>query len=220
MTNDEVPTNSGAGREAAGSMQIERAARPGLRWWLLACASVIFGTTLGVFIARETHPSPLTPTSSNVFTSTGGVFTKESGAEAFPWTLPDLAAPNRTVSLSQFRGRPVIVNFWASWCPPCRKEMPALEHVSQLLRGRVAIVGLDTQDERSAGLAFAKEEHVTYPLATDNAQVWSGYGVFGLPTTFFISATGAVMGKQVGGMTESGLESLVLKVFGVSTGKS
>jgi hypothetical protein len=94
--------------------------------------------------------------------------------------------------------------------------MPVLAHVAHQLAGKVDFVGLDTQDERSAGLAFAKSTNVHYPLAFDTAQVWSSYGVYGLPTTFFISTDGHILGKQVGGLTKSRLLALIHQVFKVT----
>lgn len=186
-----------------------------LRWWLLASVSVVLGATTGVVVARAARPAGLSASSSTVITSTGGFFTKEH-APAPSWQLPDLEHPAETVSLAQFRGRPLVINFWASWCPPCRKEMPALERVAKLLVGRAAFVGLDTQDERSAGLAFARSRGVTYPLASDTSQVWSAYGIYGLPVTLFVSADGRILGKQLGGLTQARLEALVHQVFGVT----
>ncbi len=188
--------------------------RAGPRWWLLAVAAVILGAALGVAIARVDRPSGLNTTSAQILP--GGYFSREHGPAAPPWQLPDLSRPSTVVPLARFRGHPLVVNFWASWCPPCRKEMPALEHVARLLAGRVDFAGLDTQDERSAGLAFARRMRVTYPLATDNAQVYASYGVQGLPTTFFVSANGAIVGRQVGGMTEPGLKAIVREVFGIA----
>ncbi len=216
MTDMDRRGASDAPSENAKHEQPARSPRAGPRWWLLACVSVVIGATIGVVIARVARPTSPGATSSEVITSTGGVFSSEHGGRAPDWTLPALANPSRTVSLAQFRGRPLVVNFWASWCPPCRKEMPALERAARLLAGRVAFVGLDTQDEQSAGLAFARSARASYPLATDNAEVWSSYGVYGLPTTFFISPNGELLGKQVGGLTQARLEALVQQVFGVA----
>lgn len=189
--------------------------RPGRRWWLIAVVAVVAGASLGVLTGRLAQPKLPGVTSSNVITSTGGVFTKESGLLAPDWQLPNLAHPTKTIALSQFLGRPLIINFWASWCPPCRAEMPALENVAGLLVGRVGFVGLDTQDEASAGLSFARSRGVSYPIVSDNVQISSSYGVYGLPTTFFISANGHILGKQIGGMTKARLETLVHQVFGI-----
>ena len=193
----------------------QRPGRAGPRWWALAAVSVVLGAALGVGIARAFNPGSGLNTSS-AQPLPGGYFAREHGPAAPSWQLPGLAVPAKTVSLAQFQGRPLVINFWASWCPPCRKEMPALERAARLLSGRVSFVGLDTQDARSAGLAFARRMGVSYPLATDNAQVYASYGVAGLPTTFFVSADGTIVGRQVGGMTQAGLSAIVHEVFGIT----
>ncbi len=186
------------------------------RWWLLAAAAVIVGASLGVTVARENRPGTVGASSSNIITSNGGTFTRLRATEAPSFNLVDLVHPSQSVSLQEFRGHPLVVNFWASWCPPCRKEMPALAQVAHQLKGKVDFVGLDTQDQRSAGLAFAKSTHVHYPLAFDTVQVGSSYGVYGLPTTFFVSPSGQILGKQVGGLTKSRLLALIHQIFRVS----
>ncbi len=203
-----------AGTDAA--TQLPTGTRPApLRWWLLAIAAVIVGASLGVAVARVNKPETLRASSSNIITSSGGIFTRIRETVAPSFDVVNLMHPSQSVSLQEFRGHPLVVNFWASWCPPCRKEMPALARVAQQMVGKVDFVGLDTQDERSAGISFARSTHVHYPLAFDTAQVWSAYGVYGLPTTFFISSDGHILGKQVGGLTESRLRAIVHEVFDV-----
>jgi cytochrome c biogenesis protein CcmG/thiol:disulfide interchange protein DsbE len=204
------------GYDAAVSRRNDGSPRWGRkRRWMFVTGAVLAGVILGVAVGQLANPNNPVGSTSNVFTSTGGVFTKEAGTPAPAWVLLDLAHPTTSVALGQFRGHPLIINFWASWCPPCRAEMPAFQHEANQWAGRIAIVGLDTQDEASAGLAFARSRGVTYPLASANAQVWSAYGVYGLPTTFFVSANGRIVGKQIGGMTQSRLETLIRKVFGL-----
>lgn len=153
---------------------------------------------------------------STQFAQTGGIFTRGNGVPAPNWSVPELTGPGRSVTLEQFRGRPVVVNFWASWCTPCRQEMPALEQVSRLLAGQVAFAGLDTQDQQAAGLSFARSVRVTYPLGIASAQVWSAYGVQALPASFFVSARGTVLGVDLGGMTRSSLLGLVRQLYGIT----
>lgn len=191
--------------------------RAPFRWWLLASVAVIVGASVGTAVARANRHAAFGLSSANVVTSNGGTFTRVHSTVAPTFSLVDLENPTQTISLRDFHGRNLIVNFWASWCPPCRKEMPALAEVARELKRRVAFVGLDTQDQRSAGLAFAKSTHVNYPLAFDTAEVWTSYGVYGLPTTFFISPSGRVLGKQVGGLTKSRLLRLIREVFNVSS---
>ena len=134
-----------------GSRSVGR--RAPLRWWLLATVAIVLGASLGTTVARANRTVILGTSSSNVVTSTGGTFTRIHATVAPSFHLVDLENPSRTISLNQFHGHFVIVNFWASWCPPCRKEMPTLADVAHQLASKVDFVGLDTQDERSAGLA-------------------------------------------------------------------
>lgn len=184
--------------------------------WAVAVPAMVFGATAGVLIVRVVASANSAALGPPRFVSTGGVFTKGNGQAAPGWSVPSLADPALAVTLRQFRGRPVVVNFWASWCTPCRKEMPALEQVSRLLAGRVSFVGLDTQDQSAAGLAFARRMTVTYPLAIANARLWSAYRIQALPTTFFISSRGAVVGEDFGGLTRNSLLRLVRNLYGVT----
>jgi len=96
-------------------------------------------------------------------------------------------------------GRPLVVNFWASWCTPCRKEMPVLQALSQQLRGRVDFLGVDYLDQAGAARRLAAETGVTYRLAADpHGRAGTELGITGLPTTLFIDAGGAQVGRRVG----------------------
>lgn len=187
-------------------------------WWGVAVVAVTLGAGAGTLIANTLEPPA--SASSAPFASTGGIFTKGNGASAPGWALPGLADPARTVALREFHGRPTVVNFWASWCTPCRKEMPALEQARRLLQGQVAFVGLNTRDQRRAGLAFARKTGVSYPLATANARVWSAYGVSALPSTFFISAQGTIVGEDFGGLTRRSILRLVSRLFHITPGQA
>jgi len=96
-------------------------------------------------------------------------------------------------------GRPLVVNFWASWCTPCRKEMPVLQALSQQLRGRVDFLGVDYLDQAGAARRLAAETGVTYRLAADpRGRAGAELGITGLPTTLFIDAGGVLVGRRVG----------------------
>ncbi len=112
-----------------------------------------------------------------------------------------------------------MINFWASTCIPCREEMPAIEQVHRHLGSSVGFLGIDLYDSRRAAVGFATRTGVTYLLGFDpSGAVASSYGVYDLPTTFFVSASGALVGRQVGAMTEHRLESLVATLFAVHQG--
>ena len=121
---------------------------------------------------------------------------------------PPLAGPRLSasgpsggeVSLAEFRGQPVVVNFWASWCPPCRAEARDLERVSQAYRDRgVVFLGIDIQDTEDEARRFLREYDVTYPNLLDVTNALAvGYGVNGIPSTYFVDRDGRVAGSRTG----------------------
>ena len=128
------------------------------------------------------------------------------GGPAPAFSLPDLTYPTRTLSLSQFRGRPVLVNFWASWCAPCRKEAPLLEASYRRVGGRVAFLGVDTNDTRAAALSFLRQSGITYPSVYDpHGTAATAYGLFGLPTTVFVAPDGKMLERHVGALSSGSL---------------
>ncbi len=104
-------------------------------------------------------------------------------------------------------GKPVVLNFWASWCPPCREESPLLERAWRQYEDRgVLFVGVDTQDTEEDALAYIDEFGLTFPNGLDaDGEITVAYGVVGLPVTFFIGGDGVVKRRWVGALTESQL---------------
>jgi cytochrome c biogenesis protein CcmG/thiol:disulfide interchange protein DsbE len=122
-------------------------------------------------------------------------------------------------ALADFGGTPVVLNFWASWCPNCVAEMPDFERVHQDLEGQVAFLGVNQRDSRSAADDLAEETGVTYRLARDPAgRVYDAFGGTGMPTTAFIDADGNVVDVVVGQLSESQLRDYIQRHFGVSGG--
>jgi cytochrome c biogenesis protein CcmG, thiol:disulfide interchange protein DsbE len=105
------------------------------------------------------------------------------------------------VSLAAYRGRPVVLNFWASWCEPCKQEAPLLESVWRRYRDRgLVVIGLDFNDLRSDARRFARENRMSYPLAYDgHGDTLTDYGVVGAPETFFIDRTGRLVCERLQG---------------------
>lgn len=115
-----------------------------------------------------------------------------------------------TIRLSQYRGMPVVINFWASWCFPCRDEQPVLEAAWQRHKGEVMFLGLDYLDQEPNALEYLAEFNVTYPNGPDlGSRVYTTYHVQGVPETFFIDAEGNVQGFHVGPLTAQQLEQRI-----------
>ena len=109
----------------------------------------------------------------------------------------------RRVALAQLRGTPVVLNFWASWCDPCRAEAPVLQRTWSRERARgVLFLGLNMQDITDDAHAFTRAASVTYPSLRDRSNgVAHRWGVTGLPETFFVSAQGRVVGHVIGAVS-------------------
>ena len=134
-----------------------------------------------------------------------------NGAGAAPRTLPaarnfalhELGHPGRKVTLAAFAGRPVIVNFFASWCTPCKLETPTLARFYRESGERTAIIGVDSGDETGPALRFVHSSGVRYPVGVDPlpAATTISYGVLALPQTFFLNARHRVVKRIFGAVT-------------------
>jgi cytochrome c biogenesis protein CcmG/thiol:disulfide interchange protein DsbE len=119
-------------------------------------------------------------------------------APPFTLTLFD----GRTIRLEDLRGKVVFLNFWASWCAPCRAEAKTLEAASEKYKDRgVVFLGINIQDKEDDARAFIQEFEITYMNGRDNTgRIAIDYGVWGIPETFFIDRQGRITYKHVGGI--------------------
>jgi cytochrome c biogenesis protein CcmG/thiol:disulfide interchange protein DsbE len=119
------------------------------------------------------------------------------------------ALEDERLALDELRGIPVVLNFWASWCPPCRSEAPLLERTWRSLRTRsVVMLGLNMQDLTGDARAFLREFRVTYPNVRDQSDdVAIEWGVAALPETFFIDARGRIVAHVIGAVSRSDLQA-------------
>jgi thiol-disulfide isomerase/thioredoxin len=128
------------------------------------------------------------------------------------FVLPDLFNDSLNRSLVDYSGRPVILNFWASWCVPCKEEMPALQRAYEKNRDAGLIVlGINQTfvDDLDAAREFVYELSLTFPNVRDDTGNTSEglYGVMGLPTSVFITPDGEIARKQIGQMTDEQIET-------------
>lgn len=150
----------------------------------------------------------LSPTESN-----GGKALPKAGFEVPEFSLSD--GSGQTYSPADFKGKVVILNFWASWCPPCRAEMPAFQKAYQThLSEGLVIFGINTtyQDDASAASSFARERGITFPVLYDrDGKVSRQYQVQALPTTFFVDRKGIIRQVIYGGPLSETLLTVEVK---------
>jgi thiol-disulfide isomerase/thioredoxin len=150
--------------------------------------------------ARTVSSSPaLTAGELNERLVAAGLGVPKAPIEADDFELESLAGG--TVKLSSYRGRVVFLNFWATWCPPCRSEMPSMERLSTLLRDRgLEIVAVDLQEPKDTVQAFVKEKTLTFTVLLDpSGAVGGAWGAQSIPTSYLIDRKGSILARSVGG---------------------
>ncbi len=123
------------------------------------------------------------------------------------FTLKDL--DGNSVRLSDFRGKVVFLNFWATWCPPCRAEMPDIEKVHQKYKDQdVVVLGVDLRENASTVRAFVEDGGYTWVFLLDTTgEVGSMYSVSAIPTSYFVDKKGIIRAVTIGGMTAATIEA-------------
>ena len=171
------------------------------RWWA-AGALVVLLLLVGVLTSRN-----------------GGNAPASRSVRAAPdFRLPRLDDPSRIVALSDYRGQPVVVNFWASWCVPCKKEMPEFQAVADDLRGKVQFLGINEQDVPDRALALVARTGVRYPSAFDpQGNMGRAYQVRGLPATAFVSAEGDLLDVHTGHLSDPDLRAAIRRLWAYRT---
>ncbi|HEY1634774.1 MAG TPA: TlpA disulfide reductase family protein [Acidimicrobiales bacterium] len=146
-----------------------------------------------------------------------------SGRAAQPGAAPGfsvarLGQAGSSVSLSDFRGRPVVMNFFAAWCPPCRDELPTLSAAQRRVGGNVAFLGIDVSDSTPAALDLVRSSGVSYPLGVDpDYKVADNlYHLRGLPSTVFIDAKGNISATVLGQLSPKVLNERLKALTGRS----
>ena len=139
-----------------------------------------------------------------VFNANRGPSRPQVGQPAPNFTLPALAG--KPVTLDQLRGRPVVVNFWATWCEPCKQEMPALEAATKSHPG-LTVLGLDDAEPAEKVRSFVQEYGLTYPILLDgDSAVQQEYRIIGEPTSIFVDSSGIVRAIYLGALTDAELQ--------------
>jgi len=190
---------------------------PRRRGWLIILAGVLtVGVVAGVLVAVLGGGSK-----SGGTTRPGSVIGVggDIGSPAPDFRLPALDGRG-DVSLADFRGRPVIVNFWASWCHPCRQEFPLLKQALREHRAqRLAVIGVTYQDIVSDSRSFVKRQGANWPQGVDDGgAVASAFGVRAIPQSFFVRPDGTIAARVFGVTTEAALADPLAKLLGSAPG--
>jgi cytochrome c biogenesis protein CcmG, thiol:disulfide interchange protein DsbE len=184
--------------------ELDAEARPGRsrRRLMIGLAAVFTAAALaaGIAAARNGQSGP----------------TSKAWGPAPKFSLPALREGEPTVSLEDFRGRPLVLNFFASWCDPCQRELPAFNRAAQRYQGKVAFVGVTFNDDRPSARSILDKTGVHYPAGFDaKSEVATDYGLRVMPTTYFISAKGKLIERAERELTEGQLTDVLDRLFDV-----
>ncbi|HEX3468168.1 MAG TPA: TlpA disulfide reductase family protein [Candidatus Elarobacter sp.] len=142
-----------------------------------------------------------------------------AGAPAQSFDVP--RTDGRTDSLAHYRGHVVLLNLWASWCTPCRDEMPALERFARENTGKVVVLGVDQGESTEAAAAFARDRGVTFPILVDQHQQYGRtYEGIGLPTSVIVGRDGRVVKGIDGAMTLDQMRAAVAPALSAGSART
>jgi thiol-disulfide isomerase/thioredoxin len=163
---------------------------------------VILFALIGAAVFINPAPAAADPVPAAVvkaFTDAGLPVSKDK-VDPIDFTLPLLGGTNQ--KLSDLKGKVVFLNFWATWCPPCRQEMPSMETLYQRFKGQgLEVLAVDCQEEARDVSAFMRRNKLSFPAALDASGMVSGYyGIEAIPTTYIIDRSGKIILKVVGSL--------------------
>jgi cytochrome c biogenesis protein CcmG/thiol:disulfide interchange protein DsbE len=179
---------------------------------VLVVVAVVLPAGVALLDRRDpaTRLEPRTPPPA----ASTAVQTYPPGTPAPALRLPGLEGGQ--VDLAALRGRPVVVNLWATWCVPCVGEFPLLRRAAATHRqDRLAVVGVLTNDRAAAARAFVRRHRATWPVGIDQgASVATAWGAVGLPHTYFIRPDGTLASHQLGELDQASLDRQLAEILG------
>jgi peroxiredoxin len=185
-------------------------------WALVALLALGASALVSSGCGRGTGEASKKTTTGEAGTPAAGSVGTAVGDAPPPFALPDLAG--QSVSLTDFQGKVVVLDLWATWCPPCRQEIPFLVGLYEEFKDQgLVVVGVGL-DQGGAGVLkpFVASNRVSYPILVGNPDVQKLYGVTGIPATFIIGRDGKIAATHVGfaPSMEEGLRAEIVKLLG------
>ena len=182
--------------------------KKGLKW------SILFVSLALVFAGVIWVTNRPTATTNELKSSDTTKVAPQVGSRVPSFTLPSFP-DNKPISLADYQGKPLLINFWASWCPPCQAETPDLVKAYAKYGDKVQFIGVDlaSQDTLSDVTAFVNKYGIKYPLALDTKGAAAAqFEAMAIPTSIFVNREGIVVDRIVGGMTPQILEKALQKI--------
>lgn len=163
---------------------------------------IILIALIGVVVLVRPGPAAAQSVPASVVKAFADAGIRVPGNKTDPidFTLPLLNGTNQ--KLSDLKGKVVFLNFWATWCPPCRREMPSMETLYQRFKGQgLEMLAVDCQEDSGGVSAFMRRNRLTFPAVLDKSGAVSGnYGIEAIPTTYIIDRSGKIILKVVGSL--------------------
>ena len=182
------------------------------RWMVVLLLGVIFLVTAGCLGGSKNFVGAGEARAAAPVSTGASATGPKVGAPAPDFALKDLEG--RTVRLSELRGKPVLLNFWATWCPPCEMEMPDLEKAYRKYQGEgVAFLGIDYGESGDTVRKYVREHGYSWSFLLDpDMQAVRSYRVFGVPTTYFVDREGILRDVYLGPLDADALEAKLAEI--------
>ena len=180
-----------------------------LTGFLVACALVVvYGHNLLPSSGIQANTKPLLTTTTSTAEAAGVT------AQIAPdFTFTDLVT-GRTMKLSDLRDKPVYLNFWATWCPPCVKELPHIQSKYEQYKDRIHFLAISVDSEQDAPAQFISSKGYTFTVGYGNErEISRAYNIEAIPASYIIGTDGTIKAQIVGSMDEADLESFLQKAF-------
>ena len=166
--------------------------------WLKKISFILLIGLIGIILGCKSKQTPQKSIIDSKYIESLGIATPE-GMKATDFTLKTLGG--KDASLSDYQGKIVFLNFWATWCPPCREEVPSMENLYQKFKDQdFAILAIDLRESQETVEKFVQENGLNFTVLLDpKGKIGSAYMVANIPTTYLLDKKGEIIGKIIGG---------------------